>query len=87
MAASPVKLSLLSSASGVPMPQGWKSPLREAGERKKLYQVVVETDAGPLRIGPAMIKDATDAFCQATAKAVLSGAVKGWGMPQIVCIN
>ena len=85
--AAPMKVNLVNSVSGRAMPAGWRSPMRDADGRKKLYQVVVETEAGPLRIGPAMIKDATGAFCEATAKAIVSGRVKGWGMPQIVCIN
>ena len=83
---SPVKLKLTNGAGQSIVPVGWKSPLRDGLKPKTLQQVVVETDEGPLRVGPAMIPDAAAAFCAATAKAVLAGKLKGWGMPQLVTL-
>lgn len=82
---SPMKVSLVNSA-GHAMPKGWKSPLRDGLAPKRLQQVVVETDKGPLRVGPAMLPDYAAEFCAATAKAVLAGKLKGWGMPQLITL-
>lgn len=85
--ARPLTLSLLNSAGENTLPSGWKSPLREGGKPKKLYQCVVETKDGPLRVGPAMIPDVTQHLCEELGKAIAGGKIHGWGMPQIICIT
>jgi hypothetical protein len=88
---SPLKHTLTVGGGDVIVPNGWKSPLREhtgTGSKKKvLYQVVVETAEGPLRIGPAMVQSWADEFCAATAKAITQGKIHGWGMPQTIAIS
>lgn len=88
--AVPMKTSLLCSAGGQPMPQGWKSPMREAdGTPKKLFQLVIErTSDGQLqRVGPAMGEDSVRSFCAVIGKQIALGNERQWSNPTVICLN
>lgn len=82
-----MKATLVNSSGSPlpPMPVGWKSPMRNAdGTVKPLYQCVVETAEGPLKVGPARIKDHTSQFAHALTLAIRAGKISGWGSPTVI---
>lgn len=57
------------------------SPLKQP-----LYQVVVErtSDGEPIRVGPAMLKEATDQFAETIRAQIALGREKEWSNPHVV---
>ena len=87
--ARPLTLELMTSTGPAPLaPKGWQSPMREKdGTVKPLYQCVVETAEGPMKVGPARIKDQTSLFAHALSLAIKAGKINGWGSPTIIRVT
>ncbi len=66
------------------MPKGWKSPFRV-----DLYQVVVDqtNGKGPLVVGPAILKDDADRFCEAIKLNIKAGAERQWSNPTVLQVK
>lgn len=54
--------------------------------KQPLYQVVVErtSDGEPIRVGPAILKQAADQFAQTIREQIALGREKEWASPHVV---
>lgn len=54
--------------------------------KQPLYQVVVErtSDGAAIRVGPAMLKEATDQFAQTIREQIALGREKEWASPHVI---
>jgi hypothetical protein len=85
MPAAPMRTKLITSAGGVPMPVGWKSPLQGV----TLCQVVVERtqDKAHIRVGPAMARQVAEEFCATIKRMIKDGFEKDWSNPHVITVR
>ena len=62
--------------SAIRTPRGWQSPMRtKDGTVKALYQCVVETSEGPLRVSPAAAMEFVSEWCSVLTMAIKTGRI------------
>ncbi len=70
------------------LPKGWQSAMRDRdGSPKALYQCVVETSDGPLRVSPAAAMPFVSEWASVLTMAIKAGKITGWGSPTIVKVT